>query len=426
MTRRMSARGIGLVLVGLLVSAAPQVSEAATTDFQRKVSPTTSYTNMYDARVFPTATSTAKTNPGAVYLNYRKGAKVVAYFDISSIPPGSTVTSASLKYYFYNGKNIQAPIGIFRVRTNWVGGVPWQTAGGDWADKNDVAQGATPIASVQASFDGWYTWDVTPLVQKWVSGTSPNYGLMLITYTAPNGYGQAYGSGHASASVHPKLSVTFTPSASDTTPPSVSLTAPAAGATVSGTVTVSATASDNVGVVGVQFKRGGTNLGAKDTASPYSVSWNTTTAANGSQTLTAVARDAAGNTRTSTAVTVTVNNAPADTTPPNGTVTINGGAASTTSTAVTLTLSATDNSGTVAQMQFSNDGSIYSTAETYAASKSWTLSTGDGTKTVYAKFKDAAGNWSAAVSDTIILDATAPLVTITSPVDGAIIVAPSP
>ena len=63
----------------------------------------------------------------------------------------------------------------------------------------------------------------------------------------------------------------------DTTAPTVSLTAPADGATVSGTVTLSATATDNVGVAGVQFKLDGTNLGAEDTSSPYSVSWNTTT-----------------------------------------------------------------------------------------------------------------------------------------------------
>src|SRR5207244_8840142 len=94
------------------------------------------------------------------------------------------------------------------------------------------------------------------------------------------------------------------------TPPTVSITAPAANASVSATTTVTANASDNVGVVGVQFKLDGANLGAEDlTSSPYSVSWNTTTASNGSHTLTAVARDAAGNTATSTSVAVTVSNA---------------------------------------------------------------------------------------------------------------------
>src|SRR5882762_9335003 len=92
----------------------------------------------------------------------------------------------------------------------------------------------------------------------------------------------------------------------DTTPPTVSLSAPVSGSTVTGTIAVAATASDNVGVAGVQFRLDGANLGAEDTATPYSVSWNTAGAANGSHTLTTVARDAAGNATTSATVTVTV------------------------------------------------------------------------------------------------------------------------
>jgi predicted amidohydrolase len=77
-------------------------------------------------------------------------------------------------------------------------------------------------------------------------------------------------------------------------PPDVSITAPASGATVSGTVTITASASDDVGVAGVRFLVDGTQLGAEDTTAPYSISWNTTTAANGSHTLTATARDSSG------------------------------------------------------------------------------------------------------------------------------------
>src|SRR5207249_2133385 len=98
------------------------------------------------------------------------------------------------------------------------------------------------------------------------------------------------------------------PPPSDTTPPTVTITAPANNATVSGTVTVSASAGDNVGVVGVQFKLDGANLGNEDTTAPYNMSWNTTTIPNGSHTLTAVARDAAGNKRTSSTITLTVSN----------------------------------------------------------------------------------------------------------------------
>lgn len=105
-------------------------------------------------------------------------------------------------------------------------------------------------------------------------------------------------------------------SLTDTVAPTVTLTAPTAGATVSGTTAVSANASDNFGVSGVQFKVDGVNLGAEDTAPPYTVSWNTNSIANGSHVITAVARDAVGKTKTSGSVTVTVQNSTSDATSP--------------------------------------------------------------------------------------------------------------
>ncbi len=148
--------------------------------------------------------------------------------------------------------------------------------------------------------------------------TAAPYNYSLNTTALSNGNhiltavaSDAAGNTTTSAGVAVKVS-----NIADTTPPTVSITAPASGATVSGTVSVTANASDNVGVASVQFQLDGANLGALDTASPYSVSWNTTTATNGSHTLTAIAKDAAGNSTTSTAVTVTVNNV-ADTTAPS-------------------------------------------------------------------------------------------------------------
>lgn len=93
----------------------------------------------------------------------------------------------------------------------------------------------------------------------------------------------------------------------DTTPPTVSITAPAAGATVSGTVSVAASASDNVGVTRVDVLVDGAVAGS-DTTAPYAVAVDTTQLANGSHTLTARAFDAANNAATSAAVTVTVQN----------------------------------------------------------------------------------------------------------------------
>ena len=202
------------------------------------------------------------------------------------------------------------------------------------------------------------------------------------------------------------FSLTVT-SAGDTTAPTVALGAsPANGSTIRATLTLSATASDNVGVVGVQFLLDGATLGAEDTTSPYSISWNTTTASNGPHALSARARDAAGNTALATVVNVTVDNQA-----PTGTIVINGGAAATNSRTATLTLAASDNAGVVSQMRFSNSSSGFSTAEAYATTKTWTLTSGAGTKTVYVQFRDAVGNWSsAAITDTIVLDTTAPTI----------------
>lgn len=96
----------------------------------------------------------------------------------------------------------------------------------------------------------------------------------------------------------------------DTTAPNVTITAPAAAATVGGTVSVTADATDNVAVTSVQFQRDGVDLGAPDTTAPYAVSWDTTAATGGAHALTAIASDAAGHHTTSAVRNVIVNNTP--------------------------------------------------------------------------------------------------------------------
>jgi len=96
----------------------------------------------------------------------------------------------------------------------------------------------------------------------------------------------------------------------DTMPPTVSIVSPGAAATVSGTITVTASASDDTGLAGVQFRVDGANLGA-EVAGPgpnYSISLNTATLSNGQHTLSATARDTSGNTGNSLGVMVTVSN----------------------------------------------------------------------------------------------------------------------
>jgi YD repeat-containing protein len=93
-----------------------------------------------------------------------------------------------------------------------------------------------------------------------------------------------------------------------------------------------------------------------------------------------------------------------DTRPPQGSITA---PTSTSSTNITLTLSCTDNVACT-EMQFSNDGSSWSELEPYNTTTAWTLICGDGQKTVYVKFKDAAGNWSTTYQANIVLDTGCP------------------
>jgi glucose/arabinose dehydrogenase len=94
----------------------------------------------------------------------------------------------------------------------------------------------------------------------------------------------------------------------DTIAPSVSMTAPTANATLSGTATITASANDNTAVTKVEILVDGVVKGTI-TSAPYTYSWNTTTSSNGTHTIQARAYDAAGNAGTSSSVSVTISNA---------------------------------------------------------------------------------------------------------------------
>jgi hypothetical protein len=96
--------------------------------------------------------------------------------------------------------------------------------------------------------------------------------------------------------------------ANDTAPPTITLTNPADGATLGGVTTLFASASDDVGVVGVQFKIDGALVGI-DTVAPYELLWNTLDASNGTHLVTVVALDGASH-ETTTSAEVAVLNGP--------------------------------------------------------------------------------------------------------------------
>ncbi|MDP2660341.1 MAG: PQQ-binding-like beta-propeller repeat protein, partial [Dehalococcoidia bacterium] len=97
-----------------------------------------------------------------------------------------------------------------------------------------------------------------------------------------------------------------------------------------------------------------------------------------------------------------------DLTPPTGSLSISNGVTYATSITATLNVTATDATSGVADVSLSNDGSAWSSWDTYAPAKTWLLASGDGPKTVYGRFRDLASNVSAVYSDTIILDTAPP------------------
>src|SRR5262245_31897374 len=125
----------------------------------------------------------------------------------------------------------------------------------------------------------------------------------------------------------------------DVAGPAVAVTSPIESTTVTGVIAIGANASDDVGVVGVQFTLDGVNLGAEQTTAPYVVTWNSASVANGSHVIAAIARDAVGHAETAANITVTVSN---DTIAPNVAVTNPLGLLPVTGT-ITFAASASDN-----------------------------------------------------------------------------------
>lgn len=149
----------------------------------------------------------------------------------------------------------------------------------------------------------------TPLAYQWYRGSSPITGATAASYTtasttsAENGTSFHVVVSNSKGSVTSSNATLTVVSATDTTAPTVSATESG----TSGTITLGATATDNVGVTKVEWYLDSVQKGT-DTTSPYSLALDSTTLANGSHTLVAKAYDAAGNVGTSTSVGFSVSN----------------------------------------------------------------------------------------------------------------------
>ena len=210
------------------------------------------------------------------------------------------------------------------------------------------------------------------------------------------------------------VSVTVT---HDVTGPTVAIIAPAAAATVDGTITITAEAADDVSVTSVQFLLDGMPHGTPVTSAPYEATWSTLSVGNGTHTLTAVARDAVGHVTTATAVSFTVLNDLAS--PTVGLVTPAAGA--TVDGIVMVTATAADDVG-VTSVQFLLDGAPLGDPVSAAPYQvEWpTTSVTNAAHTLTAVARDAAGRetTAAAVIVNVRNDLAAPTVVLASPSAG--------
>ncbi|WP_413289878.1 Ig-like domain-containing protein [Bdellovibrio sp. HCB337] len=184
------------------------------------------------------------------------------------------------------------------------------------------------------------------------------------------------------------------PAPIDSTAPVASISSPSAGSSVSGNITVAASATDNVGVSKVEFYIDG-SLKGSDTSAPYSLAINTTNYTNGNHNVMAKAYDANGNVGSSASVSFSINNIVADTTPPSVTITSPAnGMVYSPRTSLNLQASASDNVG-VTRVEFLVNGTLICTDYAVSYSCPYKLSAAKGVSYVIeARAYDAAGNTS--------------------------------
>src|SRR5579884_113050 len=164
-----------------------------------------------------------------------------------------------------------------------------------------TARGGGYTSACGTSFSAPIAAGVAALVMSAHPGLTPSQITYQVQHTAddlgPGGWDSSYGWGRVNAGR--AVSALAGGATGGSTPPTVSINSPASGATVSGTVTIQASASDSVGIASVSFYLDNTAL-CTVTLAPFNCAWNTSGAASGTHTIMATARDTAGNSASAT------------------------------------------------------------------------------------------------------------------------------
>ncbi len=302
------------------------------------------------------------------------------------------------------------------------------------AQNNDTANCSPSNFTFGANVPtGWSVIPSTVLIPALGAGVGTVYITTPATL-ATGTYNVNYKTSDISTTLHNALSATnaIYVQSSDTLAPTVHILAPANGGIASGTASqFSVSAYDNPtingsGMAKVEFYRGTALVGTK-TISPYSITWDTTTTPNGVYALTAKAYDVAGNSATSTPVSVTVANAGSntDTTKPVATF-ISPASGATVSGNTSIIATATDNTAVTKMELYLDNVMVLSRLASTNITYRWSTTTAtNSTHTAYTKAYDAAGNVGTSPVSTFTVnnnvDPTPPTVSISTPANGSTI-----
>ena len=284
----------------------------------------------------------------------------------------ATDQSDVIYYYSNTGKNIDLAAPGDSFSTQMGGG--YVSTGGTSYSSPIVAGVAALVISANPSLSG-------AQIQNILKESADDLGAL--------GWDSTYGSGRVNAARAVSMAAGGGAPV-DVTPPSVSFTAPTAGAVVSGVITVQVSATDNVGVSSVALSVDGVTM-ATDDGSPFSFLLDSAIVPNGSHTFTATATDDTGNSSIAS-ISVNVNNTVIfDTTPPSVKITAptNGSKALMN---LTVYVNASDNIRVV-KVELYADGTLVSAATSAPFTTKWsTKKVSAGTHSLHCKAYDGAGN----------------------------------
>ena len=235
-------------------------------------------------------------------------------FPLPPTPPGYKIASASLRLGFNTWETGMSLNGYY-LRTPWEGGsakLGWRRSGETSLWASPGAGAADRLAAPTFRFSGYAAKGDQAMavaldaevVQRWASSPSTNHGILLENDTMGKQV-LVHSERSTAVSLRPALTVTYSPAGPEETP-AVSMLTPAAGQLLTGDATLTAAAVGSV--ASVEYQIDGVATGARLTAPPYSLRMDTRAVANGTHTIVAIARNAAGAIGASASITVAVEN----------------------------------------------------------------------------------------------------------------------